>query len=201
MTPRCAIRTAAAGTLALLLVACTSFQPAREPAGVPVAPATPRNADLAQYFELLDQLAPGDPARQAAAYDAALAAVQAEPTASRRLEHALALGAPGHDRSNPVEARRLIAELLAGANDLQPPEVALANAFLREYDARVALYAELSRQREEAERRLQALDTDGDRRVNALNAENQRLRKQLAEAERKLEAVAEMEQALAPGNP
>jgi predicted nucleic acid-binding Zn-ribbon protein len=97
-----------------------------------------------------------------------------------------------------VEARRLITELLAGQNDLSPQEVSLANALLREYDARVALYADLARQREESERKLKSVDADGDRRLNALNAETQRLKKALAEAERKLEAVAEMERSLTP---
>jgi len=149
----------------------------------------------------LDRLAPGDYARQAAELATAQAAVEANPTSSNRLRYAIALGAAGHPASNPVEARRLIAELLAGQNDLRPQELSLANAYLREFDARVALYADLGRQREEAERKLQSLDADGDRRYNALNAETQRLRKALAEAERKLEAVAEMEHSLIQDRP
>jgi len=100
--------------------------------------------------------------------------------------------------ADPVEARRLITELLAGQHDLSAQEISLANAFLREYDARVALYADLARQREESDRRLKSLDSEDDRRYNALNAETQRIKKALAEAERKLEAVAGMERALTP---
>ena len=129
------------------------------------------------------------------------AAADQKPTASNRLRYAIALGAAGHPASNPVEARRLIADLLAGQPDLRPQEVSLANAYLREFDARVALYADLGRQREEAEKKLHSLDADGDRKYNALNAETQRLRKALAEAERKLEAVAEMEHALIEDRP
>jgi len=66
----------------------------------------------------------------------------------------LALGAAGHAASNPVEARRLILELLAGQPDLAPEEVALASAFLREFDARVTLYADIARQREDFEQQL-----------------------------------------------
>jgi len=182
--------------------ACAGLQPAAS-AGSP-NPATvasvPAPADLSPYFATLDQLAPGDPTRQATTLAAALDAARQDPTASNRLRYAIALGSAGHPASNPVEARRLIAELLAGQNDLRQQEVALATALLREYDARVALYAELARQREESERRLQSVDADRDRRYNALNAETQRLKKALAEAEQKLEAVAEMERALTPEN-
>ena len=74
----------------------------------------------------------------------------------------------------------------------------LAQAYLREFDARVALYAELARQREDGERKLKAQDAEADRRYNALNGETQKLRKALAEAERKLEAIAEVERLLTP---
>lgn len=180
--------------------ACTGFQPASPASSSYQTAATvaPTPAELTPYFETLDQLAPGDATRQAAALASTLAAAQENPTSANRLRYAIALGGAGHSGSNPVEGRRLISELLAGQNDLQPQEVTLANAFLREFDARVALYADLARQREESERKLQSTGADGDRRYNALNAETQRLKKALAEAERKLEAVAEMERALTP---
>jgi plasmid stability protein len=141
-------------------------------------------------------MAPGDSARQAAELAGALSAAQQFPTASNRLRYAIALGAAGHASSNPVEARRLITELLAGQHDLKAQEVALANACLREFDARVALYADIARQREDLERQLQAATADDDRRHATLTSENARLKKALAEAERKLEAVAEMERTL-----
>ena len=53
---------------------------------------------------------------------------------------------------------------------------------------------------EELERRLQAADADGDKRYATLASENTRLKKALAEAERKLEAVAEMERTLIEQN-
>jgi hypothetical protein len=181
------------------LTACASLQPADKggTAG-PAAESSPQPASITSYFELLDRMAPGDSLRQATVLADTLTNAQQNPSSSNRLRYAIALGAAGHSLSNPVEARRLITELLAGQNDLSPHETSLANAFLREYDARVALYADLARQREESEHKLKTLDADGDRRYNALNAETQRLKKALAEAERKLEAVAEMERSLTP---
>jgi hypothetical protein len=182
----------------MLLGACASLSPP-PPAAAPVAavpPAAPRTADLASYLDTLASMAPGDPARQQSTLDSARAAAQQDPSAANRLRYALALGSAGHALSNPIEAKRLVAELLAGDHGLQPLEVNLAGALLREFDARVALYAELARQREDGERRMQAADAAADQRADALAAENARLRRALAAAERKLEAVAEMERSL-----
>jgi hypothetical protein len=183
------------------LTACTGFKTTEKSGpvpGQPTAPASLQPASLESYFQLLDLMAPGDVLRQSAELAETQTNAQQSPTAANRLRYALALGAAGHTLSNPVEARRLITELLAGQHDLSAHEVSLANAFLREYDARVALYADLARQREESDRRLKTLDSEDDRRYNALNAETQRIKKALLEAESKLEAVAEMERALTP---
>jgi plasmid stability protein len=183
------------------LTACAGFSAGEKKTGSApntAAAETPKPASIASYLDLLDRMAPGDSLRQSSELASTLASAQQNPTAANRLRYAIALGAAGHSLSNPVEARRLITELLAGQNDLSPQEVSLANALLREYDARVALYADLARQREESEHKLKSLDAEGDRRYAALNAETQRLKKALAEAERKLEAVAEMERALTP---
>lgn len=180
--------------------ACAGLPSAGRPGapGQAVAAPTPKPPGAASYFEVLDLMAPGDAVRQSTELASTLAQAQQNPTSSNRLRHAIALGAAGHSSSNPVEARRLIAELLAGQHDLTPQEVSLANAFLREFDARVALYADLARQREESERQVQSMSAEEDRRYSALNAETQRLKKALADAESKLEAVAEMERTLTP---
>ncbi len=193
-------RNAFVAVCAIAVTACAGLQPASKQ-GVPdktVSAPTPKPTGVAPYFEVLDRMAPGDAVRQSTELASTLSQAQQNPTSSNRLRHAIALGAAGHSSSNPVEARRLITELLAGAHDLTSQEVSLANAFLREFDARVALYADLARQREESERQMKSLDADEDRRYSMLNAETQRLKKALAEAERKLEAVAEMERTLTP---
>jgi len=184
------------GGASLLTSACAGLSPDHSSAGPSNEVVTPPEPDLSVYLATLDQLAPGDPARQSAELAAALAATEASPTAANRLRYALALGAAGHPGSDPVEARRQIAELLAGPHDLGAKEVALAGAFLREFDARVALYADMARQREEFDQQLKASSAEDHRRAAALGAENQRLKKSLAEAESKLSAVAEMERSL-----
>lgn len=181
----------------LLLTGCTALQSGGAGATTPTTGATPpASADLTPYLDTLSRMAPGDAARQQAELAATLGAAQTSRSWSNTLRYALALGSAGHASSNPVEAKRLIAEMLASPNDLTPQEREFANAYLREFDARVALYAELARQREESDQRLKSLDATADRRADSLAAENARLKKALAEAERKLEAVAEMERSL-----
>ena len=176
---------------------CTPLGGAQPPKDAASAgPTSPAPADLGPYLAALTALSPGDPARQDASLAAARQAAQVEPTSANRLRYALCLGAAGHPGSDPVEARRLINELLAAGNDLRPQEIELAQAFLREFDARVDLYADNARQREDYEQKSKAVSAEDNRRLAALNTENQRLRKSLAEAERKLSAVAEMERSL-----
>jgi uncharacterized phage infection (PIP) family protein YhgE len=186
----------------LVLAACADIE-ARHAASSQPAPAasTPAPTSLAPYLEAIANMAPGDSARQQAELTSALAAAQQSRSSANTLRYALVLGCAGHKDSNPVEAKRLLADLLAGPNDLNSQERELANAYLREFDARVALYAELARQREESEQKLKSNDSSAAKRADALAAENARLKKQLNEAERKLEAVAEMERSLQEQTP
>jgi len=181
----------------LALAACADLGSRQASAAqAPQATSTPAPDSLAPYLEAVANMAPGDPSRQQAELASALAAAQQSPSSANTLRYALALGCAGHKDSNPVEGKHLLSDLLAGPNDLAPRERELANAYLREFDARVALYAELARQREESEQKLKSNDSSAAKRADALAAENTRLKKQLAEAERKLEAVAEMERSL-----
>jgi hypothetical protein len=180
-----------------LLAACAQIDSrSSTPPPPPPAELAPVPASVAPYLDTLANIAPGDPTRQQAELADALSSAKQSPTAANTLRYALALGAAGHNDSNPVEAKRLLADLLAGPNDLGTQELELANAFLREFDARVALYAELARQREESQQKLKLNDSSATKRADALAADNARLKKQLAEANRKLEAVAEMERSL-----
>lgn len=182
---------------ALSLAACAALH-TQQPAAASShsASSSPKTTELSPYLESLERMTPGDVNRQAAELASLLSAAQQTPSATNRLRYAIALGAAGHPGSNPIEARRLITEILAGQHDLKSQEVALAHAYLREFDARVALYADIARQREDLERRLQATNADDDKRYASVVADNARLKKALAEAERKLEAVAEMERTL-----
>jgi hypothetical protein len=184
--------------LACALSGCTTLAPS-EPgagAGARTPPAAPAAADLSPYLDLLDQIAAADAQRVAALLDELQAQLAQAPTSRATLRHALALGAAGHAASDPVEARRRLQELLAAPGELEPAERQLAAAMLREFDARVTLYAQLARQREEAEARLAAATESHSRALQSAWAETARLRRELAQAERKLQAITEMEREL-----
>ena len=181
--------------LACLLGGCAAFAP---PAPAPVPEPTPAPAvtDLAPYFALLDQFAASDPARQSALLADLASQLAASPGERAALRHALAVGTAGRTGSDPVEARRLLAALLASPVDLEPAERQMAAALQREFDARVTLYAQLARQREELEARLTADNAAHARALQSATAETARLRRELQRAETKLQAITEMEREL-----
>jgi len=181
--------------LACLLGGCAAFAPP-VPAPVPAPPPAPAVTDLAPYFALLDQFAAGDPARQAALLADLASQLAASPGERSALRHALAVGAAGRAGSDPVEARRLLAALLAAPGELEPAERQMAAALQREFDARVTLYAQLARQREELEARIEADNTAHTRALQSAAAETARLRRELQRAETKLQAITEMEREL-----
>jgi len=183
--------------LAWALSGCATLAPtAPPPAPQPPPPAVPAVADLSPYLDLLDEIAAADPQREAALLGELRDQLSQAPSSRATLCHALALGAAGHAASDPVEARRLLQVLLAAPGDLDPAERQLAAALLREYDARVTLYAQLARQREEAEGRLAAASEAHWKAMNSASADTARLRRELAQAERKLQAITEMEREL-----
>lgn len=183
--------------LACALAGCAVRAPSPSvPAPAQPAPPVPSVADLSPYLDLLEEVAKGDAARDAAILSQLEAQLAQDPGNRAALRHALVLGSAGHEGSDPVEARRLLQGLLATPGDLEPSELRLAAAMLREFDARVTLYAQLARQREEAEGRLTASDEAHAKTLQSNAAETARLRRELAQAERKLQAITEMEREL-----
>ena len=181
--------------VACLLGGCAALAPP-VPAPVPVPPTAPAVTDLTPYFAILDQFAAGDAARQSALLADLASQLAASPGERAALRHALAVGTAGRAGSDPVEARRLLVALLAAPGELAPAERQMAAALQREFDARVTLYAQLARQREELEARLAADNAAHARALQTATAETARLRRELQRAETKLQAITEMEREL-----
>ncbi len=183
--------------IACALSGCATLAPS-EPAPVPAPPppAAPAATNLSPYLDLLDEIATADAQRETALLGELQAQLAEAPTGRAALRYALALGAAGHAASDPVEARRQLQGLLAAPGDLEPAERQLAATMLREFDARITLYAQLARQREEAEARLAVATESHSRAVQSASAETSRLRRELAQAEHKLQAITEMEREL-----
>ncbi len=183
-------------TLLLLLAAggCAAVKPVCPPAPTTPPPA-PARPDLAPYLAALDSVSARDPAVGNAALAALRAERAASPSTVATLRYALALGAAARTDSDPVEARRLLDEVLTGSG---PDEDArrLAAALRNEFDARIALVADLARERQLAERRRSEDTTGLERRIEALAVENQRLRRELTQAQSTLNAIEDIERTL-----
>lgn len=170
----------------------------------PSAPSEPARAPqdlspIAPLLEMMASLPQGDPARQAEMFQSAKDAADLTPTTSNRLRYALALATPGYSGSDPVAARRQLAELLARPETLLPIERLLALVELKEVEQRLILQAENKRMRDEASQddndtrdKLQAMN----RRLAAESDENVKLRKALDEARAKLEAITHIERSI-----
>ena len=147
------------------------------------------------YLSALAELASSPPARQAELLKAARDAAEASPTTTNRLRYALMLADPGHGGSDPVAARRQLSEILARPEWALPSERALAGLALRETEARLTLAEDAKRVQTD----VGAHDRDklalANRRLATEQDENARLRKALDEAQKKLDAVTQLERA------
>lgn len=164
----------------------------------PPAPERPPPdvSSITPVLEMMCTLPAGDPARQAEVFQSAKDAAALAPTTSNKLRYALALATPGHNGSDPVAARRQLAELLATPETLLPMEQLLAAVELREVDQRLVLQEENKQLRDEAPRESRDKLLAMNRRLSAETDENARLRKALDEAQAKLEAVTHIERSI-----
>ena len=182
---------------AVLISACqTDAERATTRPAVESPPAPSSAVAAATYLEALDGMAAGDAMRQQATLLAARSAWQQAVTPGNTLRYALVLGTPGHDDSNPLEASRLLATLLATPERLSPDEMRLASAFQREFTARVSQYADLARARLETEARLRAAEAETQSRINAITADLARARRERDTVQQKLDAIADIEKTL-----
>jgi len=156
-----------------------------------------------QYLATLDELQSAPLARQAEIVQAARNSAEVSPTTLNRMRFALMLALPDHGASDPVAARRQLSALLARPELMLPAERSLAAVTLRDVEARLVLI--------DANRRLQEDNaTRGDqnrdrslaaaRRLQAEIDENARLRQALTDAQKKLDAVTELERSISDRN-
>lgn len=160
----------------------------------PVTPGAP-NAD--DYLRELDELATGDPATQVEIYADAESAARLTPGPSTNLRLALALATPGHSETDLERAQSLLRELMTQAPLMTPSETALTHIYLNSVEERLVAEAEARRLRQSAPPRVDRTEEQAlSQRLAAIEAENRRLRTQLAEAEEKLEAITSIERSI-----
>lgn len=165
--------------------------------GEPVILGAP---DAEHYLSELYDLAAGDPATQAEIYADAEAGAKLTPGPQTSLRFALVLATPGHGEYNPEAAQPMLRELLAQISLLTPAEISLATINLKSVEETIVLAAEARRARASSSRAAATEEAATQQRLATVEAENRRLRRELAEAEEKLEAITSIERSIGTQN-
>lgn len=149
--------------------------------------------DADQYLQELRDLAAGDPATQAEIYADAESGAKLTPGPQTTLRFGLVLATPGHPESDPQQAATLLRETLAQTALLTPAEVSLATIHLKSAEEQIVLGAEARRLRATNSRVARTQEEATNQRLANVEAENRRLRRELEDAEEKLEAITSIE--------
>ena len=152
------------------------------------------------YLDTMNELGSGDPARQADLFYEVEREFTRAPTTMSTLRYAVALVTPGHPASKPAEGKRLLETLLATPERMTQEERSLAAVVLREAETRLKLDAENRRLLATLDDRSRS-QANSDKRVQAQVDENARLRRALAEAQQKLDAIKEIERSIIERSP
>jgi hypothetical protein len=191
--------------LALALCGCSSIDALRAPPPPPHSDNAAEDRDtvaavfMATTFQSMQHLTQTGPAEQAEIVAAAREAYERSPQGGAKLRYALMLMTPGHPARDPKLAQKLLRELAAQPETLQPLERAVALVELGELNSELEVEAENDRLLQSgggdlrAERERSAATQ---RHLQAELDENAKLRKQLEDAQSKLDAIANIERNL-----
>jgi hypothetical protein len=188
--------------LALALCGCTgtTTRPAPQPQRTESV-AEDRDAAAAvmmgNTFQAMQRLSQSSAAEQAELLAGARAGYERSAQGGAQLRYALLLATPGHPGRDAPKAQNLLRQLVAQPETLVPIERAVALVELAQLDRELGLKADNDRmqfdaQRGDHERAIAAAQ----RRLQAELDENAKLRKQLEDAQAKLDAVANIERNL-----
>jgi len=149
-------------------------------------------------FQSMQRLSQAPPAEQAEILSAARASFERTPQGSVQLRYALLLAAPGHPGRDPALAQTLLRQLAAQPETLVPIERAVALIELAQLNSELSLRAENDRMQVDAQRNDNDRERNAaaQRRLQAEIDENAKLRKQVEDAQAKLDAIANIERNL-----
>jgi plasmid stability protein len=195
-------RSALAGALVRVLTAGCSIMPSTPaPTTTPTTTTDPSLGSMSSYLDMMERLSRGTPAEQAEIAQASKDASDLTPTTSNRLRYALALATPGHGKTDEAAARDMLTQLLATPETMLPAERALAWVCLKDVEQRMILRAENLRLQASTIQQERDKSAVTNRRLQAEIDENARLRKELAEAQAKLDEITRIERAIIERNP
>ena len=152
--------------------------------------------DVGVYVAELGRVASGDPAAQAEIFADASTAAQLTPSPSTNLRLGLVLAVPGHPESDPEKSASILREVLTQTILLTPGEISLAVIHLNSVERQIVANAESRRLRASSSRAAQTQEDATNQRLVTVEAENRQLRRNLEEAEHKLEAITSIERSI-----
>ena len=152
--------------------------------------------DADVYLRELSDLAAGDPATQAEIFADADAGATLTPGPNTQLRLALVLATPGHPESDPEQAERLLREVLTQTELLTQAEISLATIHLNGVESLIVANAEARRLRASTSRAARTEEQAISQRLASVEAENRQLRRDLEDAEAKLEAITSIERSI-----
>jgi hypothetical protein len=152
--------------------------------------------EIDTYVAELGEIASGDPAAQAEVFADASSAAQLTPSASTNLRLGLVLSIPGHPESNPEQAQSILREVLAQTILLTPAEISLATIHLNNVERQIVANSEARRLRTSTSRAAETQKQALNQRLATVESENRQLRRDLEEAEQKLEAITNIERSI-----
>jgi hypothetical protein len=171
-----------------------------ERAATPAQPSleSMQAAQLSTLVHSLQQLVQGSATEQAEVLASARAGYEQARQGPAALRYGLMLAAPAHPARDAVTAQRLLREVMARPELLSGIERALAIVELQRVDAELRISTEKERlvaelQRERDKTRTAPSSAALTRRLQAEAEENAKLKKELAEARAKLDAIANIE--------
>jgi hypothetical protein len=152
---------------------------------------------MGNTFQTMQRLSQASAAEQAELLAAARSAYERAPQGSAQLRYALLLATPGHPGRDPAKAQMLLRQLAAQPETLVPIERAVTLVELTQLDRELGLKADNDRMQTEAQRGdHERVAAAAQRRLQAAFDENAKLRKQLEDAQAKLDAIANIERNL-----
>lgn len=185
------------GLVVALASGCGGALPIKRSRDSQAVPSIDRDATestlIANYLDTCLKVARGTPAEQAEILATVSNDYHAAPAPSKVLRYAMVLSTPGHAGSDPVVAQRLLREVLASPETLLPAERALAFLQLQQVERQQSLQADVRRLQSGAERTTNERIAQLTQRLKTESEENTRLKRALADAQAKLDAIANIE--------
>jgi hypothetical protein len=152
---------------------------------------------IGNTFQTMQRLSQAPAAEQAELLAAARSGYERSPQGGAQLRYALLLATPGHPGRNAPQAQTLLRQLVAQPETLVPIERAVALVELAQLDRELGLKADNERMQIDAQRSdRERVAAAAQHRLQAEMDENAKLRKQLEDAQAKLDAIANIERNL-----